>query len=356
MGYWDTVVATIKFLVHFIVVICMLFIGAFVFAAIEDPPIDDDDVKLSNQYLRILQKDVPLSDYNPDNYTNSKDAFWAQIKYKYELKIPGGSQDKIMDDMRHFIDHEQRKYELMAHHKKMRDRAYVIMKWFYFLTIASTTIGYGDISPKTEDGKLFYMIFSIIGIGLMMTLLGRCGTVVTAANQKFFCFIKQRFCSDAGVISEEMLSVVSIILCFFIFLLVGYWHRGTIKDTDCSIINFTYYWIVTFTTVGFGDLYLYTLEEEITNIYILLVYRIFGLSFVSGIIASLEDYVAMKQKELQEKTRVLTETRKAILDRTLSVTSDSTTYPKFAIDRKLNTLERQKLKRYPEDYVDDDAV
>lgn len=330
----------------------MLFVGAFVFAAIEDPPVDTK-TKLGGDYIRIIHKDVPLSHYNPANFTNRHDSFWFQIKYKYGITLPKPTRNKFLKEMRLFIAEERQRRKRLAYNKEMSDRTSVVMKWFYFLTIASTTIGYGDISPTTENGKLFYMIFSIFGIGVMMTLLGRCGTIVSAGNNKFFYFIKEKFCSNNNsMISEELLSVISISSCFFFFLVLGYWHRGAIKDTEISIISYTYYWIVTFTTVGFGDMYLYTFEEEVTHIFVLLLYRLFGLSIVSGIIASVENYVSHKQGQLREKTRILAEARKAIMERKLSVISDSTNYPKFAIERNLSTLERQKVRRYPEDYVD----
>jgi voltage-gated potassium channel Kch len=45
-------------------------------------------------------------------------------------------------------------------------------KWldsFYFCTITLTTVGYGDIVPKTNAGKLFDMFYVLIGIGIIAT-------------------------------------------------------------------------------------------------------------------------------------------------------------------------------------------
>ena len=38
---------------------------------------------------------------------------------------------------------------------------------FYFCTITLTTIGYGDIAPQTDAGKLFTMMYALIGIGII---------------------------------------------------------------------------------------------------------------------------------------------------------------------------------------------
>jgi len=42
------------------------------------------------------------------------------------------------------------------------------LKWldsFYFTTVTLTTIGYGDIAPKTDAGKLFTIFYVLVGIG-----------------------------------------------------------------------------------------------------------------------------------------------------------------------------------------------
>jgi voltage-gated potassium channel len=44
------------------------------------------------------------------------------------------------------------------------------LRWidaFYFSTITLTTIGYGDIAPQTDWGKLFTMFYAVLGIGIL---------------------------------------------------------------------------------------------------------------------------------------------------------------------------------------------
>ena len=44
------------------------------------------------------------------------------------------------------------------------------LRWidaFYFSTITLTTIGYGDIAPQTDIGKLFTMFYAVMGIGII---------------------------------------------------------------------------------------------------------------------------------------------------------------------------------------------
>jgi len=48
------------------------------------------------------------------------------------------------------------------------------MDWIdavYFCVITLTTIGYGDIVPKTDFGKLFTVFYVIIGVGIIATFV-----------------------------------------------------------------------------------------------------------------------------------------------------------------------------------------
>lgn len=42
-----------------------------------------------------------------------------------------------------------------------------ILDAVYFSVITLTTIGYGDIVPKTDAGKIFTILYVLVGIGLL---------------------------------------------------------------------------------------------------------------------------------------------------------------------------------------------
>lgn len=41
----------------------------------------------------------------------------------------------------------------------------------YFTTVTVTTVGYGDFAPRTDAGKIFTILFSIAGIGMVLYTL-----------------------------------------------------------------------------------------------------------------------------------------------------------------------------------------
>lgn len=41
----------------------------------------------------------------------------------------------------------------------------------YFSIITLTTIGYGDFSPQTDEGKLFTIFYILVGIGIILSFI-----------------------------------------------------------------------------------------------------------------------------------------------------------------------------------------
>ena len=203
------------------------------------------------------------------------------------------------DDGHHDDENDE---DIGGHHihddHKPPDKTFVFMKWFYFVIVASSTIGYGHVYPQTDEGKLFYIMFSLVGIVLMMTLLRSCGKIIMAINKSFYTFIRDRLFRGKEYISDPMISVLSLSIIFLVFMVLVVWHDKNIGEVEnWSWINTFYFWLVTFTTVGFGDVH-FPLEVEIDHFYELVLYRVFGLSFLAGIIESINDYIKYRKKVL----------------------------------------------------------
>ena len=41
----------------------------------------------------------------------------------------------------------------------------------YFSVITLTTIGYGDFSPQTDGGKVFALIYIVLGVGVILSFI-----------------------------------------------------------------------------------------------------------------------------------------------------------------------------------------
>ena len=176
------------------------------------------------------------------------------------------------------------------------------MKWFYFTTISSMTIGYGNVHPVTDYGKIFVICFSIVGIALMMTLLKSCGEIITALNEWAYTIMKRYVLYNKLLLSDELMAVISNTVLYVFFMVLVVWHDAEIDEgINWSSVDCLYFWIVTFTTVGFGDKN-FPLDVEIDHLYELLFLRVFGLSFIAGIIDSINKYIKYRNKDIGRRS------------------------------------------------------
>ena len=158
---------TRNFLAHFLFVMVLLFGGATVFALIEDPEVYNIAREKHNLTKEAVGTNLSTGAYDTlpalysTNYTLWKKhaefdhniTFWKHVETTYMINISARARESLLADMLEFVDvHEERRTRL-AYEETHRNRMFVFLKWFYFVTIATTTIGYGDVSPKTDNGK-----------------------------------------------------------------------------------------------------------------------------------------------------------------------------------------------------------
>lgn len=61
------------------------------------------------------------------------------------------------------------------------------LRWIdslYFSVITLTTVGYGDFSPATDLGKVFTMVYVLIGIGIFVALVTDIAGHLIAARER----------------------------------------------------------------------------------------------------------------------------------------------------------------------------
>ncbi|CBY35198.1 unnamed protein product [Oikopleura dioica] len=120
---------------------------------------------------------------------------------------------------------------------------------FFFAGTVATTIGYGNISPSTNHGKLFCITFTVIGIPYFAYMVGALAELI---SYKIDDIVKKFQSKSMTKISPGAISSLYVILgCILLIVIPSYVF--TLVE-DWSMLDAIYYSVISLTTIGFGDL------------------------------------------------------------------------------------------------------
>ncbi|KAL3052915.1 hypothetical protein OYC64_005441 [Pagothenia borchgrevinki] len=208
----------------FVVVVAYLVVGGLVFRALEQPFENNQKITITAEKAAFLQKHQCVS---PDELE-------ALIKHSVEAVNAGVSP--------------------------IGDTSYNSSHWdlgsaFFFAGTVITTIGYGNIAPSTEGGKIFCILYAIFGIPLFGFLLAGVGDQLGTIFVKSIAKVEKMFRNKHNQISQTKIRVASTLL----FILAGCILFVTVPAVifkhieGWTALESTYFVVITLTTVGIGD-------------------------------------------------------------------------------------------------------
>uniref|UniRef100_A0A3Q0T5G7 Potassium channel, subfamily K, member 4a n=1 Tax=Amphilophus citrinellus TaxID=61819 RepID=A0A3Q0T5G7_AMPCI len=165
----------------------------------------------------------------------------------------------------------------------------------FFCGTIITTIGFGNLSPRTWYGQLFCVCYALVGIPMFGILLAGVGDHMGTVLRKAVARIETLFLKrKVGPTTVRVTSaVLSILIGCLIFLAVP-----TVvfqKVEDWSFLESLYFVVITLTTVGFGD---YVPDDSFFKLLVLL-WIVFGLAYFASILTMIGKWLRV----LSEKTR-----------------------------------------------------
>ncbi|XP_019947235.1 potassium channel subfamily K member 10a [Paralichthys olivaceus] len=208
----------------FVVVVAYLVAGGLVFQALEQPFENNQKITITAEKAAFLQKHKCVSPVELE----------AIIKHSVEAVNAGVSP--------------------------IGDTSYNSSHWdlgsaFFFAGTVITTIGYGNIAPSTEGGKIFCILYAIFGIPLFGFLLAGVGDQLGTIFVKSIAKVEKMFRNKHNQISQTKIRVASTLL----FILAGCILFVTIPAVifkhieGWTALESTYFVVITLTTVGIGD-------------------------------------------------------------------------------------------------------
>jgi len=195
----------------------------------------------------------------------------------------------------------------------------------FTITIMST-VGYGHIAPQTINGRLFCIVYSIIGIPLLLVFMSQIGDWMAKSFRWLYSRMLCRWCRARRRDSELPPSVdrrtrgigfdevgkerymptdlVMVPIMVNLMLIFGFIFMGAILFASWegwSPTTSAYFCFVTLTTIGFGD---YTPVQSFTGFQedpvalfkmcFTVAYCIFGMTLLSMCMNLMQEQIAQK--------------------------------------------------------------
>lgn len=151
----------------------------------------------------------------------------------------------------------------------------------FFIFTLSTSLGYGNLHPITQEGKVFTMLFAVVSIPLMGYCLALVATLLLQARRNW-----------GGPLQNDSL----LFGCFVFFALItvaGALLYSVWLEPSWTFIEGLYFSACTLMTIGFGD---YAPTGRASQLFTVF-YIFFGLGVAST-------FIALLTRKVEEKIRL----------------------------------------------------
>lgn len=212
-----------------------LFTGAFIFDSLESP----HEAKI----IRELNLQV------------------RQFRARLNTNNCSEISDKDLNDFIRLISNANNK-GVPATRNVTKEQNWSFGNAVFFAGTVLTTIGYGNVSPLTKLGKLFCILFAIVGIPATLLLLYAIIERLMKLTGYMLAFFTEKLLQLSNNISlvqqkvkRSHLHVLFAFLCtLFVLVFLFIIPAGVYASIeDWSYLNAFYYCFISLTTVGLGD-------------------------------------------------------------------------------------------------------
>ncbi|KAM3860957.1 potassium channel subfamily K member 2b [Diretmus argenteus] len=175
---------------------------------------------------------------------------------------------------------------------------------FFFAGTVITTIGFGNISPHTEGGRIFCIIYALLGIPLFGFLLAGVGEQLGTIFGKGIAKVEKMIVK--WKVSQTKIRVISTVL-FILFGCLIFVALPVIifKHIEgWSTLESIYFVVITLTTIGFGDFVAGGSESPGYLDYykpVVWFWILVGLAYFAAVLSMIGDWFRVISKKTKEE-------------------------------------------------------
>ncbi|XP_068213144.1 uncharacterized protein [Palaemon carinicauda] len=121
----------------------------------------------------------------------------------------------------------------------------------YFTMTVVTTIGYGHIYPRTRYGRLFCVLYSLVGVPLTCILMAKSSDLLSNKMLQLYTTAKKKHRRNHKTLLYGI-TWIYLTVGFIVFMFIP--SVFLVKLENWSYEDALYYTFITLSTIGFGDL------------------------------------------------------------------------------------------------------
>ncbi|EFN60329.1 TWiK family of potassium channels protein 7 [Camponotus floridanus] len=279
-------------------------IGGLVFRQIELPAelgrLERLRAKLRMQRYRFVE-----------SISNNTDVFNLQTLVSVKLRIyeeavqEAAQAGFLVNFVTDTMNHEDTHSELPP----IVTERWSVLQAVFFASTVLTTIGYGNVVPSTNWGRIFCIFFALIGIPLTLIVIADLGKLFARGVVHIALMLKLKLpfrtklsCVPTNVTGRRSLGACAAIMLLFLYLACGA-GMFMLWEDDWDFFDGFYFCFVTMTTIGFGDL----VPKKPKYTLLCTLYILVGLALTSTIIELVRRQYAQSWRRLQRLSGPLAE-------------------------------------------------
>lgn len=159
-----------------------------------------------------------------------------------------------------------------------------VFEYSIFSFTAVTTIGYGDYVPKGDASKIVIIFYALFGIPIVLAMLTQASQISIHNFSNAIILFEKRVLRRTDASRDNFKVFIAALSSFLLTLIMA--GVITTKYHGMNRLDAVYFWFVSITTIGFGDVHVDRAKFHDWNIIVYLLY-IICLIFGIGLMASL---------------------------------------------------------------------